>query len=130
MKKIVLMLIAAMAFAAGTATAKDYEVVKNVDKYEVKVLIDRNPPVTGKNRLSVLIKDEAGKNVKDAKVAVEYLMPAMPGMPPMKYSADAALKGDAYNATIDFTMKGPWSITVKFKRQDSTQKIKFSVDVN
>ena len=43
--------------------------------------MDKNPPITGKNNVDVSVKDKTGKAVTDAKVTVEYSMPAMPGMP-------------------------------------------------
>jgi hypothetical protein len=63
----------------GVAYAKDYEVSKKAGEYTVDISIDRNPPVTGNNNMEIAIKDGAGKMVTDAKVVVEYSMPAMPG---------------------------------------------------
>ncbi|MEK7789670.1 MAG: FixH family protein, partial [Planctomycetota bacterium] len=70
---------------AGIAYAKDYEVKKKAGEYDVVVKIDKNPPVVGDNNIEIEIKDASGKYVTDAKVRVEYSMPAMPGMPAMNY---------------------------------------------
>ena len=59
MKRVVL---AAMVFFlfGGLAMAKDYEVTKKAGDYGVVVTIDKNPPTTGDNNLSVSVKDGAG----------------------------------------------------------------------
>jgi len=66
--------------------------------------------------------------VTDAKVKVEYSMPAMQGMPAMDYKTDAELKGEEYKATIDIPMSGSWNTVVKITRGDKTSKAKFSID--
>jgi hypothetical protein len=89
--KRVMVIIVAVLLIAGIAYAKDYEVTKKAGEYNVIVKIDKNPPVVGDNNMKIDIKDASGKNVTDAKVKVEYSMPAMPGMPPMNYKTDASL---------------------------------------
>ena len=128
MKRIAL-IICALFLAAGFAYGKDYEMTKKTGEYTVLVTIDRNPPITGKNNLAIGIKDGAGKDVTDALVAVDYVMPAMPGMPAMNYKADTNLKNKQYRTTLNFSMSGPWSISVKITRGAKTQTVKLNVDV-
>jgi len=52
----------------------------------------------------------------------------MPGMPPMNYKADAMLKGEAYAATMNLSMAGPWNIAVKISAGSKTGSMKFTVD--
>lgn len=113
---------------AGIAYAKDYEVKKKAGEYNVEVKIDKNPPVVGDNNVSVEVKDASGKYVADAKVVVDYSMPAMPGMPAMNYKADAELKGDAYKAKMNLSMSGSWNVAVKISRAGKTSTMKFTVD--
>ncbi len=113
---------------AGIAYAKDYEVRKKAGDYSVEVKIDRNPPVVGDNNVSVEVKDSSGKYVADAKVVVDYSMPAMPGMPAMNYKTDAELKGDTYRAKMNLSMSGSWNIAVKITRAGKTSTMKFTVD--
>lgn len=117
-----------LLFAAGIAYAKDYEVKKKAGVYDVEVKIDKNPPIVGDNNIKVEIKDASGKYVTDAKVVVEYSMPAMPGMPPMNYKAEAELKGDEYKTKMDLSMSGSWNIAVKVTRAGKTSTMKFTVD--
>jgi hypothetical protein len=113
---------------AGMAYAKDYEVNKKVGEYDVEVKIDKNPPVVGDNTITIQIKDGAGKYVTDAKVRVDYSMPAMPGMPPMNYKEDAVLSGNTYKAVMNLSMSGGWNITIKITRAGKTSSAKFSID--
>jgi len=119
---LVLLLVASVAFAGG------YEVKKKAGEYDVAVTIDRNPPVTGDNAISIEIKDASGKYVNDAQVKVEYSMPAMMGMPAMNYKTDTVLKGDEYKATLGLSMSGSWNIAVKIIKAGKTSTLKFTVD--
>ena len=127
MKKFAAVMIV-LFLAAGAAFAKGYEVQKKAGEYDVKVAIDKNPPVTGDNEVTVAVKDSEGKSVTDAKVVVDYSMPAMPGMPPMNYKTDAVAKGDVYLATMNLSMAGPWNIAVKITRGGKTSSLKFTID--
>lgn len=117
-----------LMFVTGIAYAKEYEVKKKAGDYDVVVTIDRNPPVVGDNNISIDVKDASGQNVTDARVKIDYGMPAMPGMPAMDYKADAGLKGTAYKATMNLSMSGPWNIVVKIVRVGKTTSMKFTVD--
>ena len=128
MKRVTL-IVCVLLLAVGLAYAKDYEMTKKAGEYTVLVTIDKNPPVTGKNTMTVGIKDGAGKDVTDATVAIDYAMPAMPGMPAMNYKAGTSLKDKRYVAEMDFSMSGSWSIAVKITRGGKTQAVKLNVDV-
>jgi len=128
MKRLAL-IICILFLAVGLVYAKDYEMTKKVGDYTVQVTIDKNPPITGKNNLAVGIKDGAGKDVTDATVAIDYGMPAMPGMPAMNYKAGTSLKNKRYVAEVNFSMAGPWSVVVKITRGGKTQSVKLNVDV-
>lgn len=127
MKKLAIFSLVVLLIA-GIAYAKDYEVIKKVGEYEVEVKIDKNPPVAGDNNMEIEIKDATGKYVTDAKVVVEYSMPAMPGMPAVNYKAGTELEGREYKAKINLSMSGSWNIAIKIKRADKTSTMKFSVD--
>ena len=127
MKKFIVFAVIVF-LAAGVAYAKDYEVKKKAGEFDVIVTIDKNTQVTGDNGVTVSVKDAAGKIVTGAKVVVDYSMPAMPGMPPMNYKADAAPKGDVYAATMNLSMAGPWNITVKISAGGKTGSLKFTID--
>ncbi len=129
MKKIILMSMLIL-MAAGVAYAKDFEITKKAGPYTVVVTMDKNPPIMGENGITITIKDAAGKAVKDAKVAVDYEMPAMPGMPAMSYKGQPQLKGDSYAGTVNFSMGGSWTVKIKITRSGKTDSLKFTVDVS
>jgi hypothetical protein len=130
MKKICLFVAALiLALGVGLVGAKDYEMTKKTGDLTVVVKMDRNPPATGSNKMSIAIADASGKAVVDAAVSVEYGMPAMSGMGAMNYKAAGALKGDSYLAAIDFSMSGPWYVNIKINRDGKTQTVKLNVDV-
>ena len=127
MKKLLLVGLAVL-LSVGVVFAKNFEVSKKAGEFDVVVTIDKNPPVTGDNGVTVSVKDAGGKVVKDAKVLVDYSMPAMPGMPPMNYKADALLKGDEYKAVMNLSMAGPWNIAVKISAGGKSGSLKFTID--
>ncbi len=122
MAGMVFVLMVGVAFAADTIT-------KKAGDYTVDFATDKNPPVMGKNSVDLAIKDKTGGAVKDAKVVIEYSMPAMSGMPPMNYKATAELKGDKYAAVIEPSMAGSWNVAVKINRAGKTDTAKFTLDV-
>src|SRR5271157_3490547 len=101
MKKLILSAMSVILVLAVVAYAKDYEVTKKTGEYDVLVTIDKNPPVVGNNNVTVTVKDAAGKYVTDAKVKIEYSMPAMPGMAAMNYKTDAVLSGQTYTTKMN-----------------------------
>jgi nitrogen fixation protein FixH len=127
MKKFIAFAVA-LFLAAGVAYAKGYEVAKKAGEYDVVVTFERKTPVADDNAVAIVVKDASGKPVTDAKVKVDYSMPAMPGMPPMNYKTDAVLKGDEYKATLGLSMSGSWNIAVKITRAGKSSSMKFTVD--
>lgn len=128
MKRFMIVL-AALILVASVAYAKDYEVNKKAGDYNVTIRIDKNPPVAGDNNVEIAITDGAGKAVSDAKVVVNYSMPAMAGMPAMSYKAEAQPKGSAYKTKVNYSMAGPWNNEVRITQGGKTQTTKFTVDV-
>jgi hypothetical protein len=118
-----------LLLAAGVVYAKDYTVMKKAGNYMVHVKMDKNPPVTGQNKMEINIQDAKGVDVTDATVTVDYGMAAMPGMPAMNYKAKTELKSGRYLANLDFSMSGPWFINIKITRAGKTQLVKLNVDI-
>lgn len=128
MKGFLIMVV--LILAAGVVYAKGMEVTKKAGSNTVTITLQNDPPVTGKNAFTVLVRDASGKVVTDAKVTVGYEMPAMPGMPAMRYKAPAVLKGRLYAGTMNFSMPGSWHINVKVSRGGKTGTAKLNVDVH
>jgi hypothetical protein len=122
-------LLLAFILLTEMALARDYRARKKTPNYNVEMSIDRNPPIVDKNRLTLEIRDNSGKEVADAKVLVNYYMPPMPGMPPMNYKTYAKLSGNSYVVIMDLIMSGPWNIVVKITRGGKTDTARFAIDV-
>ena len=108
-------------FTAAFAYAKDYEVKGKAGSYTVDVKFNKNPPAKGENRIEIDITDAAMKPITDATVVVKYLMPSLPGRPPMmEYSTTATPEGKKYKAILDLSMAGEWTfvINISHERQD------------
>ena len=127
MKKTIVFMCVVL-LVSGSAWAKDFTLNKKAGDLTVSVSIDKNPPVVGDNNIEISLKDDIGKDVTDAQVSIDYTMPAMPGMPAMKYKTNATLSGTTYRATLQLSMAGSWNVIVKINRQGNTVSAKFSVD--
>ena len=126
--KRLMVIVMALILVAGVVYAKDYEVAKKAGDYNIVIKIDKNPPVAGLNNVEITITDASARAVTDAKVVVNYSMPAMAGMPAMSYKADAPLKGAAYKTSVNYSMPGSWNNEIKITRDSKTQSAKFTVD--
>jgi hypothetical protein len=114
---------------SGPVTAKDYEAQKKIGDYTIVLKIDKNPPVTGNNNMEIALRDSAGKAFTDAKVAVSYSMPPMPGMPAASYKVNPQPKGSVYTGILNFSMAGSWNLEVKVTKDGKTLSSKFTLDV-
>lgn len=129
MKRIIVIAIV-LLFATGMAFAKEYTAAKTAGAYHVTITIDKNPPVVGNNNMAITVKDASGKYVTDAKVTVEYSMPAMPGMPAMNYKTDTMLKGNEYQGKVNLSMLGAWNVAIKVSKDGKTTTVKFNVEAH
>jgi len=119
-----------VTLVACAANGKPYEVKKTAGPYSVVVSMDKNPPAVGENGMEIAIRDANQQIVKDAKVAVNCDMAAMPGMSPMSFKTDAVLDGELYKVAIKIPTGGPWQVTIKIARNGETASMKFTFDVN
>ena len=128
MKKMILLTVALLLIAAGAVFAAGLEVKQKAGEYNVEIKLDKNPPAVGNNNMGIEVKDASGQYVTDAKVKVDYSMPAMPGMPAMNYKTDAVLSGQKYSAKMNLSMSGSWNVSVKITKGGKTSTVKFNID--
>jgi hypothetical protein len=126
--KTIAVMLAVLLLVAGVAFAKEYEVSKKAGDLNVVIKIDKNPPVAGENNVAITVTDGSGKAITDAKVGLSYSMPAMAGMPPMNYKADAQPDGKGYKTKVNYSMAGPWNNEIKITHGDKTVSARFTVD--
>jgi hypothetical protein len=116
-----------LLLSAGLVFGKAYDVTRKAGDYSIELSMDKSA-AKGKNDTEVTVKDAGGLYVSDAKVSVNYSMPAMSGMPAMNYNAGAELHGNTYRAVLDIPMPGSWTLTVKVTRSGKTVSARFTVD--
>lgn len=117
MKKVPVVLTAVViALLVLFGCSKGYEKKTVAGDLTITLSVDRYPLVKGDNMLSVKVADASDKPVTDAVVSVRYFMPAMPGMAPMDFNTQAALKGDQYAFSANVPMEGGWKAEVSVVR--------------
>ncbi|MEO5361961.1 MAG: FixH family protein [Nitrospirota bacterium] len=130
MRKIagLVLVLVVMLLTAGVVCAKELKMAKKAGEYSVQVKFDKKSPVIGDNAVDIEINDVNGRLVTDAKVKLDYSMPAMPGMPAMNYTADITQTGEVYHAVLNLSMAGSWNIDVKVAHNKKTVSAKFTID--
>ena len=79
---------------------------------DLKITLSTDPasPRVGKTQLRIQVKDAAGAPVGDAKVGVTAGMQAMPGP---DLTARAGREVGTYEATVNLSMAGAWTVEVR-----------------
>lgn len=114
----------------GTAFAKEPRPVKSKAKdFSVEIQMTKDPPVVGTNPVEIVITDEDGRAVRDAKVMVSAYLPTMPGMPEKRNAAAAKWEGGKYRARIDLAGRGSWEMSVVITQGGKTTTAKWEIDV-
>ena len=93
MKRIVLFTMV-LLLTAGIVYAKDHELKKKTDGYDVVLKFRKSTFSVGENPVSIEIMGTSGHQVSDAKVELYYFMPSMPAM---NYTAGARLEKNRSN---------------------------------
>jgi Cu(I)/Ag(I) efflux system membrane fusion protein len=101
-----------MEMGSGMVAAGPQE--KTVGTLKLRVSTAPEPAKLGNNTLRIEVKDTQGQPVTDATIALEYTMD-MPGMMIDKAHASHS-GGGVYEATMRFTMAGPWGVTISLRR--------------
>ncbi len=108
---------------------KGYESQKTMGNLQVTLIASLYPLGKGDNSLNVKVSDTRGKAVTDAKVEARYYMPAMPGIAPMEFTTQAALKGSTYAFGANIPMEGGWKIDISVAQPGrDLQIVTFNVD--
>jgi hypothetical protein len=117
-------LITILILATSLCRAEGFELTGKAESYTAKVTFLEGQPVKGSNRVRIDIVDSSSRHVTDAQVGVEYLMPSLPGKPPMMdYHTTAKRAGAAYETTLKIDMTGEWKIVLSITRMKHTEKV-------
>jgi len=87
--------------------------VVEAGQYRIQVQVQPDPPVAGKNTLTIIVKDDSGQAVSGAKVRAVAQMPAMGSMKKMNAPADIReTESGIYSGELTLGMKGEWPLAV------------------
>jgi hypothetical protein len=114
---------------AGTAFAKERPVQKKAKDLSVEIQMEKDPPVVGMNRVEIVVTDDDGMAVKDAKVILGAFMAAMPGAKMGRSTAVAKWEGGKYRAKIELPVRGTWEMSVQIIQGGNTTAAKWTVNV-
>jgi len=127
MKRMLIVFMLLVLTPSFMALASEYAIKEKTDNYNLEVKFDKSPPSRGNNNISIYIKDKALRPITDANVEVRYLMPSLPGRPPMMdYNTEATLSGNHYLAKMNLSMAGEWTIILGVTRAGKTETMRFS----
>lgn len=119
MRKLTMIFFIIIAFA-GTLHAGGLKTIHDADDVKVKISMDNDPPVKGKNNFNIVLLDSKGTLITNAQVRVIYKMVPMGNMPTMSYMAKAIFDGENYMAVTNFGMSGHWNVKINIKRPEKT----------
>jgi hypothetical protein len=70
------LVMAALVFflVGGLAIAKDFEVTKKAGDYTIVVTMNKNPPTTGDNTVTISVKDGAVKRIRPKIMTVSVIL--------------------------------------------------------
>ena len=110
----------AVPFSASPATKTSLKItLKITAKITAKIA---SPVKPGDNALDITVANAAGKPLTSAKIAAQVAMTLMDmgtTSPPIK-----ELGKGHYGATVNFSMSGPWRVTVKVAAPDQKPQTK------
>jgi hypothetical protein len=110
----IIVAVSVFLLSSGTGRADNNEFKTSTTNHTITVTFEKGRPVKGSNQVEIAVQDTKGSPVTGAQVVVDYLMPSLPGKPPMMaYSTEAKAWNGVYRATVDFGMKGEWKMVVR-----------------
>lgn len=98
--------------------------------FTLEAQLQPDPPVEKGNSLVIQLRDESGKPVEGAELAIMAKMPAMGSMPGMNSAAMVASEGAGrYRAAFDLPMSGTWTLEVAIKATAGSATVRYSITV-
>ncbi len=121
--------LALLFFIAVCATAAETRLATNLADGGEAVIIFAGSPLRTMTEIpfSIQLGESTGEVVKDAELALDLTMPAMP-MP--ANNPKAVWQDNAYRGTAIFTMAGAWQVNVEIHRPGvDPEKIVFDIEM-
>jgi copper transport protein len=97
---------------------------------DIGILTDPDPPMNAPVTVTLLLSDQEGKPIPDAKVTVNPFMPAHAHIDPVSVATPIPGDPGAYKANLDFDMGGAWLLIFDVERPGMPRmKIDASIEV-
>ena len=127
---VLLVILAIGWFISGNnATTVDSKIYK-AGNYQIKIAINPKKPRAGINKLTLLILDNKGQAINNAKIKATAIMPAMGSMAEMRAPVEIKhLSNGRYHGKFDLSMAGAWPLTINIDSPANGQA-KFQFDLN
>ncbi len=121
-----------LLLTAITVYAQDNQRGGDITRFTVDLGFEKYPPTVGANNFTIRVKDIKGDYITNADITVDYYMTERMSetkksieMPRHGAQSTAKFKNSAYESKIDFTMPGPWIISVKIEINGITEITEF-----
>jgi len=97
----------------GVTNTADSGPFRLAGSYQVRVVVEPDPPRVGKNRVTIIVRDAQDQPVTGAEVRAVAQMPAMGSMPTMIAAADIEETAPGrYQGEFELPMSGAWPLAV------------------
>ncbi len=115
----------------NNATTVDGKIYK-AGNYQIKIAINPKKPRAGINKLTLLILDNKGQAINNAKIKATAIMPAMGSMPEMRAPVEIKpLSNGRYHGEFDLSMAGAWPLTINIESPTYGQaKLQFDLNTS
>ncbi len=125
----ILAIILGVVLALSSLDAASFD--KNIQFKTTKVHMSSQKPLTVGFNTIVLDITQKSKAPEGAKVSVKIFMPAMPGMPAMKLTAQAKDLGDGkYEVKVNIPMSGTWQVHIFITPTEGKKsRVKTSINI-
>ncbi len=95
--------------------------MQSIGRLQIGVANTPDPPHTGDNALTIIVRDAAGKPMHGTAVDAVVSMPAMGAMPYMESRGKVKeVKSGVYRAEYGLAMNGEWDVNIRARPKDGT----------
>ncbi|VAW82424.1 Probable Co/Zn/Cd efflux system membrane fusion protein, partial [hydrothermal vent metagenome] len=96
-----------------TTNRADVGPFQQAGSYQVRVVVEPDPPRVGKNHITILVRDVQDQPVTGAEIRAVAQMPAMGSMQAMTAAADVEETAPGrYQGEFELSMSGAWPLAV------------------
>ena len=102
---------------------------QKTDPYRVELKISSNPPETGENVASIIVRNKKGKPRNDVAVAVQYGAPGRENVPTMSFKTIGVPYHNEFRSDLLFPVSGKWKVALRITTANTSSSVTFDIDV-